>query len=310
MRPSTSLKRWLSLRAYGLVTSTLFGPDTQPEKMRTRFERFGAIPRAVLQRKFPHLRFEDHAAGPLAIEAVRAVPSPRCVILHLHGGAFLMGSRHSYRNRAMRLSYRCNAEVFVPEYRLAPDHPYPTGMDDALAAWHYVRTVRPGLPILVTGDSAGGCLGLGLLVRLRDRGDPMPAGAILLSPWTDLTLSGRSIESNRRRDLWFTRRHLQHWARLYLAGADARAPAVSPVFADLGALPPLLLLAGEDELLLDDAVRVGDSAAKAGTTTRVVVGAGMQHDWPLTLPWLEESRSAWADMQRFVEHVIRKESPQ
>ena len=291
------MKRWLSLRAYGLVTSALFRPTTPPEKMRARFERFAAASTAALRRKFPRLVFERHALG---MESVRAVESPRCAILHLHGGAFVMGSTRSYRNRAMRLSYRCNAEVFVPEYRLAPEHPYPAALEDALVAWQYLRVLRRGLPIFLSGDSAGGGLVLSLLLRLRDLGEGMPRGAIVLSPWTDLTMSGASIDINRRKDLWLTRRHLECWARHYLAGADARSPTVSPVFADLSALPPMLLLAGENEILLDDAVRIGDAAARAGTPAQVLVGKGMQHDWPLTLPWLDESRSAWTEMQQFI----------
>jgi acetyl esterase/lipase len=269
--------------------------------MRRRFERYASVSRAAMQRKFPALRFEDYPIGPLAVEAVRAAPSPRCCIVHLHGGAFVMGSRQSYRNRAMRLSYRFGAEVFVPEYRLAPEHPYPAALDDALVAWQYVRALRPRLPIFVTGDSAGGGLALSLLVRLRDLGAELPSGAILLSPWTDLTLSGASIDNRRGKDLWFTRRHLESWARCYAAAADRREPSLSPVFADLSALPPLLLLAGENELLLDDALRVADAATRAGTRARVLVGKDMQHDWPLTLPWLEESRSAWTEMRRFIE---------
>jgi epsilon-lactone hydrolase len=295
------MKRWLSLRAYGLVTSTLFRAATPPLTMRRRFERYGSVSRAAMQRKFPALRFEDYDIGPLAVESVRAVESPRCCIVHLHGGAFVMGSTHSYRNRAMRLSYRFGAEVFVPEYRLAPEHPYPAALDDALVAWQYVRVLRPRLPIFITGDSAGGGLALSLLVRLRDLGAELPSGAILLSPWTDLTLSGASIESRRGKDLWFTRQHLESWARYYAAAADRREPSLSPVFADLSALPPLLLLAGENELLLDDALRVAEAATRAGTQARVLVGKDMQHDWPLTLPWLEESRSAWAEMRRFIE---------
>jgi len=131
-RPGRSLKRWASLRAYGLVTSTLFGATTPPVKMRARLERFGRVSREQLQRKFPKLSFQDHNVDTLAIESVCAVEAPSRVILYLHGGAFFMGSPASYRNRAMRLSYRCHAEVFVPAYRLAPEHPYPAALDDAL----------------------------------------------------------------------------------------------------------------------------------------------------------------------------------
>jgi epsilon-lactone hydrolase len=294
-------KRWVSLRAYGVVTSTLFGATTPPLTMRARFERFGQVSRQKLQRKFPTLVFQDHAIGELAIESICAVEVPPRVILYLHGGAFFMGSPASYRNRTMRLSYRCHAEVFVPAYRLAPEHPYPAALDDVLAAWKLVQTLRPDASLFVAGDSAGGGLALSLLVRLRDLGLPMPNGAVLLSPWTDLTVSGASIDANHGKDLWFTRKHLETWARYYVGRADAQLPYISPVFADLSDLPSLLLLIGENELLLDDALRVQDTAVEKGTDASVLIGKGMQHDWPLTLPWLEESRAAWKTMRGFFE---------
>ena len=303
---SSGWQRWVSLRGYGLVTSTLFRATTPPGTMRARFERFGAVSRASLQQKFPKLVFENHTIGNLGMESLRATESPRSAIIHLHGGAFVMGSPASYRNRAMRLAYRCNAEVFVPDYRLAPEHPYPAALDDALVAWQYVSALRRNLPVFVTGDSAGGGLALSLLVRLRDLGAVMPSGAILLSPWTDLTVSGAAVDANARKDLWLTRRHLEIWARYYTAAADPLTPLLSPVFADLSSLPPLLLLAGENEVLLDDAARVAERAARdGGTPARLLVGRGMQHDWPFTLPWLEESRSAWAEMSRFIERRCR-----
>ena len=302
-RPKTLSRwnRWLSLRAYGLVTSTLFGATTPPMTMRGRFERFSRVSRQAMRRKFPKLVFGDHAVDGLAIESVCAVESPARVILYLHGGAFFMGSPASYRNRAMRLSYRCQAEVFVPDYRLAPEYQYPAAHDDTLVAWGFVKALRPHAPIFVAGDSAGGGLSLSLLVRLRDSGLVMPNGSFQLSPWTDLTVSGPSVNVNHGKDLWFTRKHLEVWARYYVGQADSRSPYLSPVFADLSGLPPLLLLVGEDELLLDDTLRVRDAAKTVGTDVRVLIGNGMQHDWPLTLPWLDESKHAWKTIRRFVE---------
>ena len=300
-RTVSPLKRWLSLRGYGLVTSTLFRATTPPLALRARFERLSRVPRETMRAKFPNLVFRDHTVDGLAIESVCAVESPSRVILYLHGGAFVMGSPASYRNRAMRVSYRCHAEVFVPAYRLAPEHPYPAAFDDALVAWGFVKALRPDAPIFVAGDSAGGGLSLSLLVRLRDLGLAMPNGSFLLSPWTDLTVSGPSVDVNRRKDLWFTRKHLEIWANYYVGRADGRSPYLSPVFAELSGLPPLLLFVAEDELLLDDAVRVGNAARSVGTDARVLIGKGMQHDWPLTLPWLDESRLAWDAMRRFVE---------
>jgi acetyl esterase/lipase len=200
----------------------------------------------------------------------------------------------------MRLSYRLNAEVFVPDYRLAPEHTYPCALEDALVTYQYVRALRPRLPVFVSGDSAGGGLALSLLVRLRERGEAQPDGAILLSPWTDLAATGASLDGNARRDRWLSRAHIERWARYYAGAADMRAPLLSPLYAELGALPPLLVLAGEHEVLLDDAVRVAERAQRAGTDARLLIGAGMQHDWPLTLPWLDESKQAWRAMAAFV----------
>lgn len=295
----TAWQRKLSLLAYGWFTSTLFRARTRPELMRARFERF-ASSRTALAAKHPGVAFEDHRLGKLDVEAVCAVREPACVVIHLHGGAFVFGSVATYRNRATRLSYRLNAEVFVPEYRLAPEHPYPAALDDALITYQYVRALRPNAPLFITGDSAGGGLALSLLVRLRERGEALPNGAILLSPWTDLATTGASVDRNRGRDRWLSREHLERWASYYAGASDRRAPLLSPLYAELHGLPPLLALVGADEVLLDDAARVVERAQRAGTDARLLAAAGMQHDWPLTLPWLAESKHAFRVMAAFV----------
>jgi acetyl esterase/lipase len=304
---SATWMRWLSLRGYVLVTSALFGAGTPPLVMRRRFELLGATPRATLQRRYPKLKFGDHAVGRLAIESIRAAAAPARAILYLHGGGYFMGSPASYRRRAMRLSFRCAAEVFVPDYRLAPEHPYPAALDDALAAWRWLRRTLGDQSLHVVGDSAGGGLALALLLRLRDLGEPLPDAAVLLSPWTDLTASGASVDTNRGRDLWFTRAHLQSWARYVIGGSDPNSPYLSPAFGSLAGLPPLMLLVGEDELLLDDALRVHRAATSAGIASELLVGSAMQHDWPLALPWLPESRQAWQRMARFLRSQLLHE---
>jgi monoterpene epsilon-lactone hydrolase len=294
-----SISRWLSLRAYGAITSTLFRAATPPATMRRRFERFGATSRAAMLRRHPKLTFTDHAVGQLAIEGVCAVEAPSRAILYLHGGAFVMGSPASYRSRAARLSYRCNAEVFVPDYRLAPEHPFPAALVDAVVAWQTIAALRSDVPVFVAGDSAGGGLALSLLIRLRELGETLPHGAIAISPWANLSASSAT---GHHRDLWLSREHLRRWAKYYVGDADPCDPLVSPALADLSGLSPLFVLVGEDELLADDARRLAESARSAGTEVRVLVGQGMQHDWPLTLPWLGESRRAWQAMAAFVEH--------
>ena len=283
--------RWLSLRAYGLVTRTLFRPTTPPRTMRRRFERFGAQSRSAMLERHPAVVFGDHRAGQLIIESVRATPRPSRSLLYLHGGAFVMGSTASYRSRAIRLSYRCDAEVFVPEYRLAPEHPFPAALEDALSAWRALQATDDRRPAVVAGDSAGGGLALSLMVRLRQLGEPLPRGAVLLSPWANLSTAA---VTGAHRDLWLSREHLRHWASHYVGHADPQDPLVSPAYADLGGLPPMLVLVGQDEALAEETRRLVACAQAAGTDARLLVGPRMQHDWPLTLPWLSESRSAWA----------------
>jgi monoterpene epsilon-lactone hydrolase len=297
-----ALTRWLSLRAYGVVTSSLFRASTRPQSMRRRFERYGATTRDTMLRRHPHLVFTDHAIGALAIESVRASASPRRTILYLHGGAFVMGSPASYRSRAARLAYRCDAEVFVPDYRLAPEHPFPAALDDAAAAWLHLRARECGRPMFVAGDSAGGGLALALMLELRRRGERQPAGAVLLSPWADFRKRDVGVH---HRDLWLTPTHLDTWARSYLGGADPQDPRVSPALADLAELAPMLVLVGADELLAADARRIVTRAQASATDARLLIGKGMQHDWPLTLPWLEESRHAWQAIASFIDELDR-----
>ena len=298
---TASLTRWLSLQAYGAVTSILFGANTPPQTMRQRFERFGSTSRARVRRSHPGVEFTDHNVGNLSIEGVRATPAPSRVVLYLHGGAYVMGSPASYRSRTVRVAYRCNATVLVPDYRLAPEDPFPAALDDALAAWRHLRTLHGSVPAFVAGDSAGGGLALSLLLRLRELGETPPAAALLLSPWVDLSDHG----GPGGKDLWFRREHLERWARYYVGRSDPRDPLISPALADLSRLPPLMVLAGEHERLADSAHRLVDRARAAGTDATLLVGAGMQHDWPLTLPWLDESRRAWRDMIQFVDAHAR-----
>lgn len=292
-----AIRTWLSNTAYGLVTRTLFRAATPPDVLRRRFERFGATPRGAMVQKHPHLAFADHSVGKLAIESVCAVPAPRRAILYLHGGAFVFGSPASYRNRAMRVSYRCRAEVFVPDYRLAPEHRFPAALDDAVVAWQYLRALRSSLPIFVAGDSAGGGLAISLAIRLRQLGATLPDGIIAISPWLDLG----PCSADHARDRWLTPRHLTRWARYYVGDGDPGDPLVSPARADLAGLPPVLAFAGEDELLAAGVRRLVAAARRAGTPAELCIGAGMQHDFLLTLPWLAESRRAWDLLATFVE---------
>ena len=186
-------------------------------------------------------------------------------VLYLHGGGYVIGSLATHRDLASRVSRSSASRVLLPDYRRAPEHQFPAALEDALGAFRWLLSQGcDPRRLAIAGDSAGGGLALATLVRLRDAGDPLPAAAVCLSPWTDLALSGDSMQSRAIADPAVDRATLQRWADYYLAGANARQPLASPLYADLSGLPPVLLLVGTAEVLLDDTVRVAQRLAAAG----------------------------------------------
>jgi monoterpene epsilon-lactone hydrolase len=175
--------------------------------------------------------------------------------------------------------------VLFPEYRLAPEHPFPAAIDDVLAAWRWLRSGE-GLSagsVAVAGDSAGGGLAVALLVAMRDAGEALPAAAVLMSPTVDLTSSGASMTERADQDPVSTPDMLRQFASDYLAGADPRTPSASPLFASLVGLPPLLVQVGTADLLLSDAERLASAASRAGVDVTLEVGEGLPHVYPIML---------------------------
>src|SRR3984885_15217136 len=207
------------------------------------------------------------------------------VLLFLHGGGFEFGSVRSDGELAARLGRASGMRVLFPEYRLAPEHPFPAAIDDVLAAWRWLRTSQDlsATSIAVTGGSAGGGLAVALLVALRDAGEAVPAAAALMSPTVDLTSSGASMTERADQDPISTPALLRQLAAGYLAGADPTTPLASPLFASLAGLPPLLIPVGTADLLLSDAERLAARAAEAGVDVRLEVGDGLPHVYQLAL---------------------------
>jgi epsilon-lactone hydrolase len=207
------------------------------------------------------------------------------VLLFLHGGGFELGSVRSDGELAARLGRASGMRVLFPEYRLAPEHPFPAAVDDVLAAWRWLRTDQAlgASTIAVAGDSAGGGLAVALLVALRDAGEALPAAAVLMSPTVDLTSSGDSMTERADQDPVSTPAMLRKFASEYLAGADPKSPLASPLFASLAGLPPLLVLAGTADVLLSDAERLSAAAAQAGVDVTLRVGEGLPHVYPIML---------------------------
>jgi monoterpene epsilon-lactone hydrolase len=210
---------------------------------------------------------------------------PGRVLLFLHGGGFQLGSLRSDGELAARLGRASGMRVLFPEYRLAPEHPFPAAVDDVLAAWHWLRAGRQlsAGSIAVAGDSAGGGLAVALLVAARDASEDRPAAAVLMSPTVDLTGSGDSMTDRVDQDPFSTPAMLRQFAADYLAGADPATPLASPLFASLTGLPPLLIQVGTADLLLSDAERLAAAAAEAGAEVSLEVGAGLPHVYQLLL---------------------------
>jgi acetyl esterase/lipase len=203
-------------------------------------------------------------------------------LLYFHGGGHAFGSSLSHRHLVSRLASAAGVVAYNMDYSLAPERPFPAGLDDAINAWRFVHSegFAPG-DIIVGGESAGGNLTLAMLVKLLGDHAAQPAGAYLLSPWLDLTQSGEAYEVRGPHDPMVTREALQMMATLYCGDAAPTEPLISPLNADLAGLPPLLIQVGSDEVLLGDSTRLAHRAALAGTDVTLRVWPEMVHAWPL-----------------------------
>jgi len=229
------------------------------------------------------------------------------VILYLHGGYYMIGSIQSHRNLAGNIANAAQARALIIDYRLAPEHPFPAALDDALIAylWLLAQGIRPD-QIFLVGDSAGGGLVLSTLLALRERGKPLPAAAICLSPATDLTLSGESWKFNAKKELIVTRYIGEQVQTMYLGGINPRDPLASPLFGDLHGLPPLLVQVGSDEVLLSDSTSFAERARSAGVDVTLEVWPRMQHVWQFTASFVPEARKAIDRIGEFIKNASQK----
>jgi len=222
-------------------------------------------------------------------------------VLYFHGGGLVMGSIRAHRGIVSRFVKGSGVPALVINYALAPEHPFPAGLNDAVKAYEYLLSlaINPNR-IVFMGDSGGGNLCLAALLACRERALPMPAGAVTLSAWTDLTNSSPSYTSNAEKDTLCWPDAQRVFAEYYTAGQDANNPLISPVFGDLSGLPPLLLYAGGDELLRDDSVRFAEKAEKSGVDVTLHVGEGLFHCYPAVGPLFPEAKEAIERICRFV----------
>jgi acetyl esterase/lipase len=226
-------------------------------------------------------------------------------MLYLHGGAWMIGSAAMYRSFVSRLAHYCGINALVIDYRLAPEHPFPAGLDDCLAAFEYLveQGIRPE-KIVVAGDSAGGNLTLALLLARRDRGLPLPGAVVGISPATDLTRSNPSQQTRARVDPFFGGQELRFVVQQYAVDHPLEHILISPIQAELNGLPPLLLHVGDHEVLLDDAVLFAEKATAAGVDVQLKVWPEMFHVFQIFDPLLPEARRANREIAEFVERQL------
>jgi monoterpene epsilon-lactone hydrolase len=241
------------------------------------------------------------AGGVLAEWVSVASASGDAVLLYLHGGGYCIGSINTHRGMAARLAQACRARALNLDYRLAPEHPHPAAVDDAVAAYRWLldRGVAPA-QIVLGGDSAGGGLVMATLLALRDAGHPLPVAGFCLSPWVDLECSGETMTTKADVDPMVGKDGLTEMAAAYAGDHELRHPLVSPLHADLSGLPPLLIQVGTAETLLDDAVRLADRARNAGMDVRLEAWDDLVHVFQAFAPMVPEAVEAIDGIGRFV----------
>lgn len=232
------------------------------------------------------------------------------VLLFFHGGGYCSGSIRSHRRLVTEAGRAARMRTLIIDYRRAPEHPFPAQHEDALAAWHFLR--RMGIAvgcIALGGDSAGGNLALSLIGRLRAVGEPLPSCAWLISPWTDLTMSGATLASKDAVDPIIHKAYLEELADAYVpAGIGRLDPLVSPLFAELANFPPLLIQVGSAETLLSDATRLAEAAGAADVDVRLEIWPHMIHAWPVWNAALEDGRRALSHAGAFIRGAMDKAS--
>ncbi len=232
------------------------------------------------------------ADGVAAEWITRASVAPERVILYFHGGGYNTGTTVALRPMLALLSTAAGASVLSVDYRLAPEHPFPAAVRDALTAYQWLTAQAHGRPVVIAGNSAGGGLALATLVALRDAGERLPDAAVLISPWTDLAMTGESVRTRAAVDFMLSPRGLAEAADLYLAGQDPTHPHASPLHADPRGLPPTLLHVGDADMLRDDSTRFAAQARSAGVNVTIEVWDEMPHCWHTFADLLPEADDA------------------
>ena len=302
--PAASLS--LAGRILGLATSLVLHPLLRRGNAAPSTRRVLEVLGAMIGGCAGGTDLRHCQLGGVPVDIVSPGRAGQGSIMYLHGGAYVSGSLRSYRRLVTYLAAATGCRVIAVDYRLAPAHPYPAAYADSLAVYTALVAEPTTGIIVIAGDSAGGGLALATAIGLRDSGVPLPAGLVCIAPWSDLTCSGDSVRSRAGRERMLTPAGLAADARRYAAGADLRSPLVSPLFADLRGLPPMLIQVGEDEILLDDSTRLAASARAAGVTVNLQVWPRLWHVWHLYAGLMPEADNAMRSISDFVAALIRR----
>ncbi len=274
-------------KVIAMIKSVPRDPTASVERMRGAMEK-------VSEHVARDVKCEAVSAGGVPAEWI--VPPNAAddrVILYLHGGGYVMGSINTHRAMIARIARASEAKALALNYRMAPEDPFPTAVDDATAAyrWLLAQGYKPG-KMVISGDSAGGGLTLATLLALRDAGIPLPAAAVPISPWADLEGTGASVETRAAADPMVDKAGLLRMAQMYAGDSDPKNPLISPIYADYKGLPPMLIQVGDAEILLDDSTRVAERARAAGIKVELEAWPEMFHVWHVFAKILPEGQQA------------------
>ncbi len=241
----------------------------------------------------------------LWVKAVGAEPNK--IVLYLHGGGYIFCSAHTtHKDILWRLSVASHCRILAPDYRLAPENPYPAALDDILSVYQWL--LRQGYKpenIVIAGDSAGGGLTYSSVLKIRDLGLPLPVATVGMSPWTDLAITGESVISNLKRDVLIPGESLSEGAQYYLNGEDPYIPYVSPLYGDPIGLPPTLIQVSKDEVLLDDSRRLAAKYVAAGVPCELELWDGLPHVWQTLAMIIPEGRTAITRVGEFIRQHVK-----
>jgi acetyl esterase/lipase len=284
----------------GALRANTFSIDAPVDELRTMMDSWSTDDTP------PGATVEVIDANGVPAEFVRADGAPTdAALLYLHGGGYCIGSIKSHRGLAAQLSRKAQMSVLLIDYRLAPEHPHPAAVNDATSAYRFLLSNGfTAQRLAIAGDSAGGGLTVTTLLSLRDEQIALPAAAVAISPWTDMSCTSESFTTRAENDPMVTERGLKRMADWFLAGQDPRDPLVSPLHADLSGLPPLLVHVGDHEVLLDDAVEIARRAREAGVDVTLEVFPEMIHVFHAFVGVVPEADAALDEVARFLrEHI-------